>query len=216
MEGYFELGSGGILISTLNNFDFHAIEKEVEEIRKDFSQLTDMRPELIGQLQHSYALEKCRSTIERVTQDLAEQHNQRTGWIDYCKRYFPGPERKKLSVDLDSCWINFQQRYEYQPIHDHSGVYSYIIFYEIPYILEEEQMASPGHGSTRSMSGELHFHYVAADGEITAMPIPADKKWKKKIIIFPATLKHFVHPFYSSTDYRITISGNLALNYNPS
>ena len=35
------------------------------------------------------------------------------------------------------------------------------------------------------------------------------KSDEKKIIMFPAGLNHVVYPFYTSDDYRITISGNV-------
>ena len=59
------------------------------------------------------------------------------------------------------------------------------------------------------ISGQLCFHYVSSDGRVATMNIPADKNWAKRIIVFPAYQMHSVYPFFSSDDYRITISGNL-------
>ena len=121
---------------------------------------------------------------------------------------------KNLKLKLDGCWINFQKKYDFQPMHDHAGVYSFIIFYDIPYDIEEEKAASPCvQGGDARVNGHLEFHYVDYKGRICTMSIPADKNWHGRLIIFPADLKHSVNPFYSSDEYRITISGNLAFEY---
>ena len=44
---------------------------------------------------------------------------------------------------------------------------------------------------------------------ITQTYLQVDKSYEGKIIIFPANLTHGVLPFYTSDDYRITISGNV-------
>ena len=42
--------------------------------------------------------------------------------------------------------------------------------------------------------------------------IEADHHWEQVIILFPSITQHCVYPFYTSDDYRITVSGNLYLN----
>ena len=41
------------------------------------------------------------------------------------------------------------------------------------------------------------------------MVLPIDKAWEGTMILFPSSLNHNVYPFYTSDDYRISISGNL-------
>jgi hypothetical protein len=36
-----------------------------------------------------------------------------------------------------------------------------------------------------------------------------DNTWEGKMALFPADLNHIVYPFYTSEDYRISISGNV-------
>ena len=43
------------------------------------------------------------------------------------------------------------------------------------------------------------------------MNIELDRNSAGKMVIFPATLKHSVYPFYTSDDYRISVSGNFTL-----
>jgi hypothetical protein len=39
---------------------------------------------------------------------------------------------------MGDAWVNFQEKYEYNPIHLHDGVFSYVIWYQIPFYKEDE------------------------------------------------------------------------------
>ena len=39
--------------------------------------------------------------------------------------------------------------------------------------------------------------------------MPVDKSYERKIILFPGDTLHSVSPFYTSDDYRVTVSGNI-------
>ena len=42
-------------------------------------------------------------------------------------------------IYLDTMWVNFQKKYEFNPPHTHTGVLSFVIFIQIPYDLKEEE-----------------------------------------------------------------------------
>lgn len=210
-DGFFSLGNGGIVLDSINDFDFISISKEVEQIRKNFTEADKANNDLVGQLEQSYDLHTSKSIIEKNALRLAELHNQQTMHWHNTLAIIDRNERLKYDIFLESCWVNFQKKYEFQPMHDHSGVYSFIIFYEIPYKIKEEFKSSPGKEARDQFNGLLNFHYVNYLGKVASMAIPADEKWKKRMLLFPAQLKHSVYPFYSSDNYRITISGNLSI-----
>ena len=56
------------------------------------------------------------------------------------------------------------------------------------------------------------FEFVCTDfmGRIVQNKIKVDKSYEGCIIMFPSSLHHMVHPFYTSDDYRISIAGNLS------
>ena len=56
-----------------------------------------------------------------------------------------------------------------------------------------------------------HFVFVMNNdmGQIVSHAVPADKEWEGKMALFPASLNHQVYPFYTSDEYRISISGNI-------
>ena len=116
---------------------------------------------------------------------------------------------KNVPYSLNSLWINLQKKYEFNPLHDHSGVLSFIIFLKIPYDLKKEDKVfaptSSQYHTSRLLFVTSRFnkmHYILAS---------VDKSYENKMLVFPANLHHEVYPFYTSNDYRITVSGNIAL-----
>ena len=46
--------------------------------------------------------------------------------------YVPHILTKNCEFILDKMWVNFQKKHEFNPLHDHSGVYSFVIWLTIP------------------------------------------------------------------------------------
>lgn len=212
-DGFYAIGNGGIVFDRVNDFDFIEISKEVEEIRKDFEKAEKANDTLIGQLEQEYNLKKSIDVIEKNALRLANYYNTHTQYSSNKLGILEKNQRSDCEFVLDSCWVNFQKKYEFQPMHDHTGVYSFILFYEIPYEIQKEFKVSPGKNSKEHYAGLLDFHYVSYLGNIGSVSVPADRKWQKRMLLFPAELNHSVYPFYSSDDYRITISGNLSISH---
>lgn len=109
---------------------------------------------------------------------------------------------------LQDLWINFQKKYEFNPIHHHSGLFSFIIFLKIPYDLkkEDEVFKVTPNGLTTS---RLYFLVQDYMGTIVPLLVNVDKSFEGKMLMFPSKLQHGVYPFYTSDENRITVSGNL-------
>ena len=118
-----------------------------------------------------------------------------------------------VELHLYNLWVNLMAQNEFNPLHTHEGVFSFIIFINIPYDIEEMRKASPGIRSNSNVSGALEFVKGNSDtiNDLTSLQIHADKSWEKQCLIFPSTLNHCVYPFYNTDSYRITVSGNLGL-----
>jgi hypothetical protein len=98
-------------------------------------------------------------------------------------------------IRLRNLWVNYQQQYEYNPIHTHTGIVSFVIFTDIPYGSEERE----SHDSNGAF-------------QLEADVLPVDKTWNGVILMFPSTTKHAVYPFKSTQKERVTVSGNLIWN----
>jgi len=114
---------------------------------------------------------------------------------------------KPLSLKLDKAWFNYQKRHEFIPVHLHAGVYSFVIWLDIPYNIDEEL-------SFGKYASCFKFLYTSILGIPMAKTLPISKEWVGKILLFPANLQHVVYPFFTSTGTRISISGNIIFKFN--
>lgn len=107
-------------------------------------------------------------------------------------------------------WVNFQSKHEYNPIHHHGGELSFVIWVNIPYSIEDEfKVFSTANSKT---TGTFSFHYPDHFhvGGVNSHCLYADRTWEGQIIMFSSQLQHSVYPFYTSDEYRISVSGNLS------
>ena len=102
---------------------------------------------------------------------------------------------------LDSLWINFSQKHDYNPPHTHSGALSFVIYCQVP-----EEIFSVQTDSNTKRAGEIIFQYGEPISELMGSEYPV-KPFEDLIFIFPAKLKHFV-PAYWIDKERISVSGN--------
>jgi len=117
-----------------------------------------------------------------------------------------------FDLRLRNCWVNFMKKYEFNPIHNHSGLYSFVIFVKIPFELNKEFASPRTQNEKQRFPGCFSFYCGNGLGEFVPHVIEADHRWEQVIILFPSITQHCVYPFYTSDDYRITVSGNLYLN----
>ena len=112
------------------------------------------------------------------------------------------------NLRLWNIWINRQKKYEFNPLHNHAGAFSFVIFCQIPYNLKDEDKLFELKQQYQCAS---RFAFLTSDGVGTPKQIalPVDKDCVGKMLLFDARMHHQVYPFYTSDDYRITVSGNM-------
>ena len=113
---------------------------------------------------------------------------------------------------LEPFWVNFQKETEFNPIHSHSGVFSFVIWVKIPTDWREQHALPFLAKSNSPCASDFEFHYTTMLGEIGRHTYCLDKKSEGFMLFFPASLKHTVYPFYNCDKERISISGNLCLD----
>ena len=115
------------------------------------------------------------------------------------------------SLFLSGLWINKQKKYEFNPIHLHVGVFSFIIPLQIPYDLNEEDKNLQGGRDNVPSASRLTFLKSRNNplDQIHQFVVNMDKSYVGKVLMFSSTLNHMVYPFYTSDEYRITVSGNI-------
>ena len=104
-------------------------------------------------------------------------------------------------IALDTCWINYQKRYDFNPPHNHKGVLSFVIFCKIPNNIFKEQAVS-----NSPEAGKILFQHGENNNKLMGSLFPV-RPYEKLLFIFPSSLNHFVPAFWVD-ETRISVSGN--------
>ena len=113
---------------------------------------------------------------------------------------------------LDSWWVNYQKQGEFNPLHDHGGVYSFVIWMKIPTKHFEQNKNPISLKSNTHVISAFQFQYTNILGQMRPYTYEMNPEMEGTMLFFPAKLAHEVYPFYNCDDYRISISGNITLN----
>lgn len=208
--GFSAFNTSGYVYDELDDAVFEEIKKEVEEVRKN-ENAEKANNILVGQLSKEYHLKKCIPLLESLLLPNIMLHDSYTKHISKAKNVFPLADENNYELFLGDCWVNFQEKNEWQPMHDHRGVYSFIIFVDIPYDYHKELNSGPGKKSNNKMSGQVTLHHADVYNGFSTIKLETDKQKNGTVIVFPADTIHSVNPFFSVDATRITISGNFYL-----
>jgi len=177
---------------------------EVDKIKEnDFKGYTSADQQLAGHLAHQFDFPQGNKVLDDFVRYLAYEYNTRFDYQNISQRDF-----KDKPIGLKHLWVNFQKKYDFNPVHDHHGLYSFVIWHTIPYDFEKE-IRHYKDGTQMACASAFEFVYTDSLGNICTRALPINKEWEGVICLFPARLKHTVNPFYTSDEYRITIAGNL-------
>ncbi len=110
---------------------------------------------------------------------------------------------------LEGLWVNFQRKHEFNPVHEHTGILSFVIWMNIPTDAKEQHNLPISKRSNNPMASNFVFYYQNLLGEMCEHRFELDKSANGKMVLFPATLQHCVYPFYDCEEERVSISGNL-------
>ena len=168
--------------------------------------LKPINDELAGNLKHEYSIPKGKAAVSPFLMRLIIEHQKK--YPDFFKQAHSTLNYKHCEIELFNLWVNFQKKYEFNPMHVHDGLYSFVIWHKIPYKINEEK-ARLKMKEIDKRAGMFAFLFTGLDGKIHSEALPVDNSWEGKCALFPAKLNHLVYPFYTSDDYRISISGNL-------
>ena len=110
---------------------------------------------------------------------------------------------------LNILWVNFQKEIDFNPLHDHGGVFSFVIWVKIPIDWQEQHALPISANSNLPSASNFEFSYISMLGDISSYPYKLDKTSEGMMLFFPAKLMHTVYPFYNCNKERISISGNI-------
>jgi len=159
---------------------------------------------LLGHMEKEYKMDDMINFLEPFMLQMGNLYEEKYQYFQTFGSHV-GPS----TLILSELWVNFQKKYEFNPPHLHTGVLSFVIWMKIPYNLKDEDAIFPTVNSGGPRTSKFTFHYVNILGQFCSQILPVDSSWEGRLAMFPSTLAHSVNPFYTSDDYRISISGNL-------
>ena len=115
---------------------------------------------------------------------------------------------------LKKFWVNFQKQHEFNPHHNHSGVWSFVVWVKIPTDWREQHALPFVNHSGAPIASDFEFVYTTMLGGFGKHSYFLDQESEGMMLFFPAKLKHAVYPFYECDEERISISGNIMFD-NP-
>ena len=187
------------------------IWQEINSIQANAEGVHTMNHELAGNIEKEYALTQSHEHIEQLIMPLVDEYNRE---FNYPARLEVIPTKRSLR--LDRPWVNLMKRHEFNPMHNHSGVMSFVLWMRVPYTLASEFEAAPHVPRGTNLAGQFALHYVDALGQIKSQNIPADQEYEGVVCLFPSMMNHSVYPFYSTDLLRISVAGNLVFDLRPS
>ena len=209
-----------------------AISKQILKIKNDIENAEKVNPTLAGQIDKEFSVPNIPELMPYLN-SLSKEFLKKTFLQEKDINKFHPRSLFNPNFVLEQTWVNFQKKYEYNPPHRHTGLLSFVIWHQIPYFKKDEIEVGPGKDKSNkdllpkymkealkrgeytiqdNLNGDFSFLATDFRGELINYSIPVDKRMENHICIFPSSLYHQVFPFYSSNDYRITLSGNIFYN----
>ena len=185
-------------------------EEEMEYLQsaiEDKRGVRNMNPALAGNISKSETInDKDNWFYEHSLKPLTEKLFYRD-WDHYSK-YHIEKEEPPPEFELDNFWVNYQKQYEFNPVHGHSGLFSFVIFVKIPTHWEEQHALPFSSHSNSSWASDFQF-VGFKHGGVNLMNFSLSPQDEGRMLFFPASLFHQVYPFYGTEEERITVSGNI-------
>ena len=194
------------------NFLTQAISEENKE---------NWNNDLAGNISKSELIEDKESWFfETVLKKLTERLFYRD-WDNFSKYHIEVEEGVSLpEFEMNRFWVNYQRQYEFNPLHFHSGLYSFVIFMKIPTHWKEQHEMNKDEFRARVASdfvfvwGSENMEQRGGCNGIVKENLQLSSEDEGRMVFFPAWLQHMVYPFYECEEERVTISGNIRL-YDP-
>ena len=168
----------------------------------------DASGQLAGRIKKQTHLDEVIS--ESVRQDI----------LKHCASFYEqtsgGQELPLSTMSLDSIWSNIQEAREYNPVHQHTGNFSFVIYTrnDLEDLSVEKMQDNEydnkivDYDNQKPLAGMIELFY----GEGNWMNWTSFQHIPKRgdILIFPSWLRHTVYAHYETGKIRISVAGNVS------
>jgi hypothetical protein len=201
----------GFIKAVLSDEQIKPIKDEINFIKNNFNNAIKFNDKLAGNIEKEYKLKSSCLYIESLLLPLVQAYLNTNNYKNYLfkmQETYAESIHEITNIKLMDAWVNFQSKYEYNPVHNHIGFLSFVIWVDIPFLINDELKQSHVKDSNSKLAGSFSFMYIDILGNIRGFPIDADKNYNNGLLLFPAQLHHLVYPFFTSDKQRISVSGN--------
>jgi hypothetical protein len=180
------------------------IKNEINKIQKKNFNGIQYNSQLAGNIEKQFKLVESKNYAQNLILPIAIKFDEQFNYLKTINIL-----TKNCPLILDSLWVNFQKKHEFNPYHLHSGLFSFVIWIQNPYDIKDEMARPASKESNNNCPGHFEFMLTNSLGRLQPHKIPADKNFENSGVLFPSSLAHCVYPFFTSDDYRISVSGNI-------
>jgi len=192
------------------------LKKEMMDHLRNAIDNSPLRPDinatntLAGNISKSKFIEdKDNLFYEGVLSGVSE-HMYYKDWSNYHDVHIaktePNPKFK-----IKEMWVNYQKQHEFNPPHDHTGMFSFVIFMKIPTHWKEQHALPMSANANAAVASDFAFLLGQGQGSVQPVFIPLSPEDEGRMLFFPSWVWHQVFPFYGTKEERITISGNIEI-----
>ena len=115
----------------------------------------------------------------------------------------------EIDYKLHSWWVNYQKATDYNPVHNHGGLFSFALWLKEPTSFDEQKLKENAKGSSGSRNYVFDFHFPNKLGQLIGASYELSPDDEGTMVFFPAHLNHSVHPFYEIDEFRVSMAGNI-------
>ena len=176
-------------------------------------QPTDAKTKLAGNISKSYWIDELKNDwfYDNVLDSCVKTLYFRN-FINYYNVYIAKTALPPV-FKLKELWVNFQKQHEFNPVHNHAGDFSFVIFMKIPTHWKEQHVLPFSLKASLPVASDFQFVWSRKEDEVCiTRNIPLSSEDEGRMLFFPSWLQHQVYPFYGTEEERVTISGNIFLD----
>ena len=113
---------------------------------------------------------------------------------------------------LKGFWVNYQNQTEFNPLHRHLGIYSFVVWMKIPTDFKEQEKTTAAKSAKEQVVSSFKFQFLNIFGDIIGHKYGMSPEMEGMMLFFPSRLNHVVYPYYECKEDRISISGNIFID----
>ena len=106
-------------------------------------------------------------------------------------------------------WGRLSKDGDYQSIHDHLSVFTFVVWLKIPFDGKKEAEEQAGF---RPEASDFVLVYPDTCGQLMKKLYRLNPHMDGMMIFFPSDMNHLVYPHFTTDEWRISIAGDIALN----